>query len=305
MKILVVGAGAVGGYYGALLVRAGHSVTFVARGEHGRKIRSDGLAVELPDTAFSVRADVLPDVAEAAGLDADVAIVAVKASGLSAVAAGVGAALGKEGVAIPLLNGLDSEEELARAIGGHRVIGGIAQIASRIAAPGRIRVDAPARIVLGPVTPEQMPRVEKIAAEFSKAGFECEAKDDLKRVLWTKLLWNAPFNAVCALTRLRAGEVLEVPELEALVRSAMHELARVAATEGVTIGDRLIESMLESTREKFKDSVPSMLQDILAGRETETRALQGAVVRRGEQKGVDTPVHRTLLALMLGLERRQ
>jgi 2-dehydropantoate 2-reductase len=85
----------------------------------------------------------------------------------------------------------------------------------------------------------------------------------------------------------------------------MHELARVAATEGVTIGDRLIESMIESTREKFKDSVPSMLQDVLAGRETETRALQGAVVRRGEKRGVDTPIHRTLLALMLGLERRR
>jgi len=278
-------------------------VTFVARGEHGRNIRANGLVVELPDGAFTVRAEVLEDVAHAAGLGSEVAIVAVKASGLSAVAKGVGAALREDGVAIPLLNGLDSEEDLAAAIGTHRVIGGIAQIAARIEAPGRIRVDAPARIVLAPVAPDQMPRVKSIAAEFSKAGFECDAKEDLKRVLWTKLLWNAPFNAVCALTRLRAGEVLAVPELEALVRSAMHELARVAATEGVAIGDRMIESTIESTREKFKDSVPSMLQDILAGRETETRALQGAVVRRGEQRGVDTPIHRTLLALMLGLER--
>jgi 2-dehydropantoate 2-reductase len=302
MKILVVGAGAVGGYYGSLLLRAGHSVTFVARGEHGRKIRADGLVIELPDETFTVRAEVVEDIARAAGLGADVAIVAVKASGLSAVAKGVGSALRDDGVAIPLLNGLDSEEELAREIGSGRVIGGIAQIASRIAEPGKIRVDAPARIVLAPITPDQMPRVESIAAEFSKAGFECDAKEDLKRVLWTKLLWNAPFNAVCALTRMRAGDVLAVPELESLVRSAMQELARVAATEGVTLGDRLIESTLQATREKFKDSVPSMLQDILASRETETRALQGAVVRRGEVRGVDTPIHRTLLALMLGLE---
>jgi 2-dehydropantoate 2-reductase len=303
MKILVVGAGAVGGYYGALLLRAGHTVTFVARGEHGRKIRADGLTVELPDAAFNVRADVLEDVSQAAGLDIDVAIVAVKATGLSAVAKGVGDALGKEGVAIPLLNGLDSEDELARVIGAHRVVGGIAQIASRIAAPGRIRVDAPARIVLAPIATDRMPQVEKIAAEFSKAGFECDAKEDLKRVLWNKLLWNAPFNAVCALTRLKAGEVLAVPELEALVREAMAELARVAATEGITIGDRAIESMIQSTRDKFKDSVPSMLQDVLAGRETEALALQGAVVRRGVAAGIDTPVHRTLLGLMLGLDR--
>jgi 2-dehydropantoate 2-reductase len=304
MKILVVGAGAVGGYYGALLVRAGHAVTFVARGEHGRKIRADGLVVELPGETFTVRCDVLEDVTQAAGLDFEVAIVAVKASGLSAVAQGIGAALAAKGVAIPLLNGLDSEAELGRAIGSERVIGGIAQIAARIAAPGRIRVDAPARIVLAPVAANQMPRVESLASELSKAGFGCDAKPDLRRVLWTKLLWNAPFNAICALTRRRAGEVLAVPELEALVRSTMQELARVAATEGVTIDDRFIESMLQSTREKFKDSVPSMLQDVLAGRETETRALQGAVVRRGEERGIETPIHRTLLALMLGLEQR-
>jgi 2-dehydropantoate 2-reductase len=81
----------------------------------------------------------------------------------------------------------------------------------------------------------------------------------------------------------------------------MQELARVAATEAVAIDDRFIESMLQSTRDKFKDSIPSMLQDVLAGRETETRALQGAVVRRGDERGIDTPIHRTLLALMLGL----
>lgn len=303
MKILVVGAGAVGGYYGALLVRAGHSVTFVARGEHGKRIRADGLVVELPHETFTVRCDVLEDIARAAGLGADVVIVAVKANGLAAVAKGVGAALGPGGVAIPLLNGLDSEAELASAIGSEHVIGGIAQIAARIAAPGRIRVDAPARIVLAPLAPDRMSRAESIAAEFSKAGFGCDVKPDLKRVLWTKLLWNAPFNAVCALTRLRAGEVLAVPELEALVRSAMREVARVAETEGVTIEERFIESTLQSTREKFKDSVPSMLQDVLAGRETETRALQGAVVRRGDERGIDTPIHRTLLALMLGSDR--
>lgn len=304
MKILVVGAGAVGGYYGAMLLRAGHAVTFVARGEHGRKIRTDGLAVELPDETLTVRADVLEDISDARGLGADVAIVAVKAQSLPGVAKGLGDALGESGVAIPLLNGLDSEDELARELGQHRVIGGVAQIAARIVSKGRIRVDAPARIVLAPLSKDQMPLVERIAAEFSKAGFGCDAKHDLKRVLWTKLLWNAPFNAVCALTRLPAGAVLDVPELEALVRGAMVELAAVAATEGVSIDQRFIDSMIDTTKLRFRDSLPSMLQDVLAGRETETRALQGAVVVRGERVGIATPIHRTLLALMLGLDRR-
>jgi 2-dehydropantoate 2-reductase len=306
MKILVVGAGAVGGYYGALLARAGHSVTFVARGEHGRAIREHGLVIDTPDgdEAVVCHAPVLAHLADAADFGADVAIVAVKAADLEGIAPDVGKALAARGVAIPLLNGLDSEEILATAIGRDRVVGGIAQIASRITGPGRIRVDAPARIVLAPLapaTPEKMLLVERLAATFAAAGFGCDAKRDLSRTLWTKLLWNAPFNAICALTGKTAGEVLAVPELAALVRATMVELAAVALAENVLIDDALIDATLESTRVKFFGSIPSMLQDVRAGRPTEARALQGAVVARGDRHGIAVPLHRTLLALVLGL----
>jgi 2-dehydropantoate 2-reductase len=300
MKILVVGAGAVGGYYGAMLARAGHDVTFVARGEHGRAIREHGLVVETPDGTMTLPATTIEDVGQASGMGADVCIVAVKASSLGSVAAGVGPALTGGGFAIPLLNGLDSEAELAAVIGAQRVIGGIAQIASRIAAPGHIHVDAPAKIVLSPFTEGQMDAVERIAAEFTRAGFGCDAKPNLSKVLWTKLLWNAPFNAICALTDKTAGEVLSVPELATLVRDAMMELSRVAAVDGVVIDERLIDATLDATRTKFAASVPSMLQDVRHGRPTEALAIQGAVVRRGERHGVPTPIHRTLLGLVLG-----
>jgi 2-dehydropantoate 2-reductase len=301
MKLLVVGTGAVGGYYGAMLARAGHDVTFVARGEHGRAIREHGLVVETPDERLVVRARVIDDVSAAADLGVDVAIVAVKASSLADVASGVGAALAEGGVALPLLNGLDSEDALASVIGRSRVIGGIAQIASRIVAPGQIRVEAPAGIVLAPLEPAQRETVQRIADAFAQAGFGCSVKTDLARVLWTKLLWNAPFNAVCALTGRTAGEVLAVPELEALVRAAMQELAAVARAEGVAMDDALIHATLDATRTKFARSEPSMLQDVRAGRPTEASALQGAVVVRGEKHGIPTPIHRTLLALVTGL----
>jgi 2-dehydropantoate 2-reductase len=148
-----------------------------------------------------------------------------------------------------------------------------------------------------------MDAVERIAAEFSRAGFGCEVKPNLSKVLWTKLLWNAPFNAICALTDKTAGEVLSVPELAALVRDAMMELSRVAAADGVVIDERLIDATLDATRTKFAASVPSMLQDLRSGRPTEAFAIQGAVVRRGEQHGVPTPVHRALLALVVGRAR--
>ncbi|HEX7669294.1 MAG TPA: 2-dehydropantoate 2-reductase [Polyangiaceae bacterium] len=303
MKILIVGSGAVGGYYGAVLARGGHDVTFVARGEHGRLMAEHGLTVETPDGEFTVTAPVLPDVQDAAGLDVDLAIVAVKSTALdSAVTAGVDAALGPSGVALPLLNGVDSEEVLARALGESRVVGGIAQIAARLVSPGRVQMSGPSRLVIAPLSSEQMPLVERLAAKLSSAGLVCEAKRDLKRILWTKLLWNAPFNAICALTRKNAGEVLAVPELATLVHGAMLEVAAVARAEGVVIDEAFIESTLASTRAKFADSVPSMLQDVLAGRATETRALQGAVTHRGSIHGISTPIHQTLMALMLGLE---
>lgn len=300
MKILVVGAGAVGGYFGAMLLRAGHDVTFVARGQHGKVIRERGLVVETPDGEVTVSPPTLEDVREASGMGADVCIIAVKAPSLASVAAGAGAALADGGFAIPLLNGLDSEAELAAVIGPERVIGGIAQIGSRIAEPGRIQVDAPARIVLSPFVEGQMAAVERIAAAFAGAGFDCDVKPNLAKVLWVKLLWNAPFNAICALTDKTAGEVLAVPELAALVRDAMLELARVAAMDGVVIDERLIDATLDATRTKFSASVPSMLQDLRHGRPTEAHAIQGAVVRHGERHGVPTPIHRTLLALVAG-----
>jgi 2-dehydropantoate 2-reductase len=302
LRVLVVGAGGVGGYYGALLVRAGHEVTFVARGDHGRAIRERGLVVELPGETITVQAPVVFDVAGAAALMADVAIVAVKADDLAGVAGHLAEALGPDGVAIPLLNGLDSEEALAAVLGRSRVVGGIAQIAARKGAPGVVHVDAPARIVLAPLVADQMPRVQSIASEFERAGFPCDVRPDLARVLWSKLLWNAPFNAICALTRKGAGEVLKVPELETLVRKTMNELVAVAAAEGVALDAAFVEATIEATRTKFAASRPSMLQDVLAGRRTEARELQGAVVRRGRAHGIETPVTSTLLALMLGLE---
>ena len=300
MKILVVGAGAVGGYFGAMLLRAGHEVTMVARGEHGRAIRERGLFVETPSGTLHVTPPVLNDVGEARGFGAGIALVAVKAGSLAEVADGTGRALAPDGFAIPLLNGLDSEAELAAVIGKQRVIGGIAQIASTNLGGGRIRVDGPAKLVLAPLSPGQMPDVERISRELAQAGVDCDAKKDLGRILWTKLLWNAPFNAICALTDRTAGEVLAVPELAALVRDAMHELARVAGAEGVVIDERFIDATLDATRAKFADSVPSMLQDVRNGRATEALALQGAVVRHGERHEIPTPVHRALLALLLG-----
>jgi 2-dehydropantoate 2-reductase len=158
-------------------------------------------------------------------------------------------------------------------------------------------------MALAPLDEERLPEVERIATRLSVA-FPCRAHSNLRTLLWRKLLWNAPFNAICALTGKPAGAVLAVPELERLVRAAMQEVIAVGRADGADLGDGRIDDLLKVTLDKFSDSVPSMLQDVRAGRATETDALQGAVVERGRRYGIATPILATLHALMRGLDAR-
>lgn len=302
MNIVIVGAGAVGGYYGAHLANSGASVTFVARGEHGRAIREHGLVIETKDGELRAKAPVVDDINAIPAGSAGLVVIAVKARSLQSVAKGVGNALAANGVALPLLNGVESEEQLASVIGSERVIGGIAQIASEVAGPGRIRVRGPGRIMLAPMIASQGPIVEAIAKTFNESGFTCRIASDLRRMLWMKLLWNAPFNGICALTRLSAGDVLAVPELEELVRAAMGEVVAVMRAEGIAVEDDLVEKSINMTRTEFPDSVPSMLQDVRAGRATEADILQGAVVRHAARHGIPAPIHTTLFALLHAID---
>jgi 2-dehydropantoate 2-reductase len=303
MKVLIVGTGAVGGWFGGKLAANGHDVTFVARGENGKRIREHGLVLEAPEGEFVVKARVLESVDEARGLDVDLALVAVKASALSEVAEPTGRALAPKGVAIPLLNGIESEEELAAAIGAEHVVGGVAQIASELVAPGRVLMKAGGMLTIAPFANGAFEPVRDLAKVLD-GSFPCVAEDDLKRVLWQKLLWNAPFNAVCALTGRNAGDVLAEPELERLVKDAMREVCRVAAADGVDLGESAPDAMLAITRGLFSQTEPSMLQDVRAGRPTEADALQGAVVRAGQRLGRETPIFSTLFALLRGIRRR-
>ncbi len=301
MRVLVVGTGAVGGYFGGKLAARGHEVVFLARGAHGAAIRDHGLKLTTPDGEIDVHGRVIGDIAEASGLDAEVALVAVKVASLRDVAAGTGAALAPGGVAIPLENGLDSEVVLADVIGRERVIGATAQMNCRLAGPGHVRLEGGGMMTLAALDATQQPIAQRLAATFGEA-FPCHVDDDLQRMLWQKLLWNAPFNAICALTRLSAGRVMQAPELAGLVERAMHEVIAVARAEGVDVSEAAIAPLLGFTRAVLGDVVPSMLQDVLAGRSTEADALQGAVVARADKHALEVPIHRTLLALMHGLE---
>ncbi|WP_437576879.1 ketopantoate reductase family protein [Sorangium sp. So ce887] len=301
MRILIVGAGAVGGYFGARLALAGEDVTFVARGAHAEAMRSRGLVLRTP--SGELRTPPL----RVAALDGargpfDLALIAVKWPSLPAVSAKLPGLLAADGLAAPLLNGLDSEDAVAREVGESRVIASIAYMSAGLSGPGEIDTLAPTRAGLAPYRPGQEARVEAIAALLERAGIPVRRGSSYRAMLWEKMVWNAPFNAICALTGQRAGAALE--RMEDLARAAMLEVIAVARAEGVEISEATADAMIALTRAEFPLTEPSMLQDVRAGRATEVELLQGAVVERGRRAGVDTPVLRTLAALVRGLSPR-
>lgn len=301
MRILVVGAGAVGGYFGARLVLAGEDVTFIARGAHAEAMRSHGLVVRTP--AGELRTPPLRVVElEGARGSFDLALIAVKWSSLAAVSAKLPGLLAADGLAAPLLNGLESEDAVAREVGAPRVMASIAYMSAGLSGPGEIDTLAPTHAGLAPYRPGQEARVEATAALLERAGIPVRRASDYRSMLWEKMVWNAPFNAICALTGQRAGAAVE--RMEDLVRAAMIEVIAVARAEGAEISEATADAMIALTRAEFPLTEPSMLQDVRAGRATEVDILQGAVVERGRRAGVDTPVLRTLAALVRGLSPR-
>ncbi|WP_437278238.1 2-dehydropantoate 2-reductase [Sorangium sp. So ce375] len=301
MRILVVGAGAVGGYFGARLALAGEDVTFVARGAHADVMRARGLIVRTPSGELRTPPLRVVELDRARG-PFDLALIAVKSPSLAAVSAKLPGLLASDGLAAPLLNGLDSEDVVARDVGERRVIAAIAYMSAGLAGPGEIETLAPTRAGLAPYRPGQEARVEATAALLERAGIPVRRGPDHRSMLWEKMVWNAPFNAICALTGQRAGVVVE--RMADLTRAAMLEVIAVARAEGAEISEATADAMLALTRAEFPLTEPSMLQDVRAGRATEVDILQGAVVERGRRAGVDTPVLRTLATLVRGLSPR-
>lgn len=288
-----------GGYVGARLASAGVNVTIAARGEHGRALRARG--IELHGTDEVERVSFANVVDSAAELDErfELIVLAVKWPELEQTCDALPNLLAPHGVVAPLLNGLTSEEVVARYVGAQRTLAAVAYLSAGILRPGAIYVHGHARIGLAPFRPGQEPDIERVVRLFESAGMPVRTQADHQRMLWEKMVWNAPFNAICALTRRPSGGVVE--RMEPLVRSAMQEVLAVAAADGVVLPEAMIDAMLHVTRTEFATTEPSMLQDVLRGRPTEVDILQGEVAERGARLGVAVPVMATLAALVRGL----
>lgn len=299
MKIAVIGAGGVGGYFGARLAQAGHEVYFVARGAHLAALQRRGLIVEGAAGEFllpSTRATHNP----ASIGPCDLVVFAVKMYDVAAAAALIGPLLGPDTLVLTLQNGVDAPHLLARNLGARRVLGGAAYISSVISAPGVIRVAVPsARIELAPL--DRM--VSPLAAEFvdagRAAGFGVVLGDDVDVVLWRKFCMLAAFSGVTAMLRSAIGPIRDHAATQALLADAVAEAVAVGRARGVALPEEI-----QATIMRLLDAVPalmksSMLEDLERQRPLEVEDLSGAIVRLGAELGVATPVHRAILGALV------
>jgi 2-dehydropantoate 2-reductase len=298
MKIAVIGAGGVGGYFGGKLAQAGHDVTFVARGRHLDALRSAGLRIEsglgnvsvAPARATHAIADVGP---------VDVAMFCVKLWDVEATAPQLKPLVAKGGVVIPFQNGVESHDVLRNALGADRVLGGVAYIAATIREPGVIaHTGTMARLTVGAFEPQLQPRAEGFAAACKAAGFDCEVAADIGAALWKKYVFLAAMAGCTSLTRSPVGVIRSDPDIRVTMEAAMREIVDLARARGVELGDDFAARQL-----RFLDSLPeamrsSMLNDLMAGNRLEAPWLSGGVARMAREAGLAAPVNATIYAAL-------
>ena len=302
MKILVMGTGAVGSFYGGKLADAGHEVTFIARGETLRALKQNGLVVQSIHGDFHLEHIHAINQPEATKV-CDLVLVCVKSYDTEEAARLTRPAVGTDTIVLSLQNGVENEELLARELGSSQVMGGMAYIGAELVSPGVVVHSAAGHIVFGERDGQRTPRVERLEQIFREAGIQAQLSPHITVVLWDKLVWNAAFNAITTLTRSTVGEVLAHPRTRALVRDTMLEVIAVAQAQGLDVKEsRADEHIAGSDHPPLSTFATSMSQDLARGKRLEYDALNGAVVRYGERLGVLVPINRTLHQLLARLD---
>ena len=291
MRIAVMGAGGIGGYYGGKLAGAGHSVDFITRGEHLRAIQANGLRLAGPAGDAHVRGiQATDDPSKLA--PADVVLFCVKLFDTEDAARAIKPLLAKGGVCVSLQNGVDGADRIAAVVGADRVMGGVAFVSSMIEAPGVIRYNAKApSIKFG----EPDGRVSERAARFRDAclaaGFGAEAVTDIRAALWHKFVGLTVNAAMNCLTRLPAGNVYPDADLMALARTGFEEGAAVGRALGVKLPDDIVEWHVKNHLGFPPHMYASMYYDLVRGKRLEVESLSGLIAREGKRLNIPTPFH--------------
>lgn len=300
-KVAVVGAGAVGGYFGGMLARAGAPVILIGRPAFVDAVKTAGLTLDTLKFNESVRVEAAAELEAARG--ADVVLFCVKTTDTAATSRALAPLLAPNALVVSMQNGVDNVEQI-RAASGIEALGAVVYVAASVPQPGHVKHVGRGDLVVGP----RNPRTERFAALFERAGVPCRISDNIEGELWTKLVWNCALNAVSALGRAKYGQIVASDDARKVVEDVVYEVLAVA--HAAHIQPPGLEDPKAALAGAFKiasqmsEALSSTGQDMQRGKRTEIDSLNGYIARRGTALGVPTPVNHALYTLVKLAEAR-
>ena len=301
-KIIVVGAGGVGGFFGAKMSKAGYDLGFIARGPHKKAIEKHGLKIKSIDGDFIARPWVTDQYASLS--EADLIVLAVKSWQLDELAKEMAPYLHQRAVILPLQNGADNTERLQRSLPGHRVLGGLCKIVSKIESPGIIDHFAYVpEIVYGSDDPNLKNELDELSEIFEKSGIKHLKSSSIQRHIWLKFLFIASISGLGALTRAVLGIMRDTPFLREKIRETAREIIALGQAKGVALDENDLKKTMKIIDANMYGTTMSMQRDIMEGRPSELENFNGFIVKESKRLGVPSPVNEWIYECLLPMEQ--
>jgi 2-dehydropantoate 2-reductase len=301
MRIAIFGTGGAGGYFGAHLARAGEEVVFVARGEHLKAIREQGLRVETTAGEIIANSEATDDPGQVGAVD--VVLVGVKTWQVTDAARAMRPMIAPQTFVVPLQNGVQAAAELAAVLGAEHVLGGLCGTISRVISPGHIlSIGETNFIKFGESDNRPSERARQLQQTFERAGVKAEIPSDIQAAVWEKFIFVAPYGGIGAVTRAPAGVIRSIPETRRMLERGMREILEVARVHRVSLPEAIVEKSLGLIDSLAPNATTSLQRDISAGKPSELEAWNGAVVRLGLEADVPTPLHEFIYHSLLPSE---
>jgi len=299
MKILIMGTGGVGGYYGGLLAQQGNEVTFIARGAHLYAIRHEGLKVNSVHGNFIVSPANATDGPIHVG-PVDLILFCVKAYSTDEAAQAIRPAVGLDTAVLSLQNGIDAAERIGKVIGMEHVLGGATWLSSAVEAPGVIKqVSQFRRVVLGELDGTRSERIQSVYEVLKNTGITVEISENIFKVLWTKFVFISAVSSMGSLTRFPMGEYRSIPETRAMITGLMREVEALARAQRIELDEDVVQKSLDFMDSAAPHIKASMQLDVESGHRTELEAMVGVIGRKGRELNVPTPVADLIYASLL------
>jgi 2-dehydropantoate 2-reductase len=301
-EILMVGAGSVGGFFGARLAKHNPNVSFLLRPNTLAAVKQHGLTIRSADETFTVKPQAASNARQLPR--PELVVLGVKAYDLDEVLNQIEPVLTEKTVILTLQNGIDTEDRLRARIQRDCVVGGVAYIYSRIAEPGVIEHYKKGAVAIGELMGYESERLLAIRDLFTSAGIPCQLSKDIRRAKWEKMCWNCVFNPITVLIDDHVAKALDHPEMMGVIRQIVGEVAAVSAAMKVPLPLDMPERVVKATQE-IRDIHTSMYDDWKAGRRTEIDYLNGFIVRKGRELGIPTPVNEALTAMIKTITEKE